>query len=88
MEKKVTVYKSLTKKFKDMGYKVNKGSWVETVGYDVPTKQYWFDITLFKKKKVKTTMNFYFGDDKDSKPEIEIWETLKEFGHMSDKRVL
>lgn len=88
MEKKVTLFKSLTKKFKDLGYKVNKGSWLETVGYDAPTKQYWFDITLFKKKKIKTTMHFYFRDDKNSKPEIEIWETSKVFENLTDKRIL
>ena len=88
MEKKVSLYTSLAKKFKGLGYRVNKGNYLETVGYDFPTKQYWFDVTLFKKKKIKTTMHFYFGANKSRKPEVEIWETLKEFGRMSDKRIL
>lgn len=88
MENKVTVYKSLIKKFKDMGYKVSKGSWIESVGYDVPTKQYWFDVTIGEKKKVETTMHFYFGDDKNSKPEIEIWENHFEFYNLCDKKII
>jgi hypothetical protein len=88
MEKKVSLYKSLAKKFKGLGYRVNKGNYLETVGYDFPTKQYWFDVTLFKKKKIKTTMHFYFGDNRNGKPEIEIWETLKIFGNITDKRIL
>lgn len=88
MEKKVSLYKSLAKKFKDLGYKVNKGSWLESVGYEVPTKQYWFDITLVKNKKSKTTMHFYFGANKSTKPEVEIWQTLKIFGNTTDKRIL
>lgn len=86
-EKKVSLYKSLAKKYKDMGYKVNKGHWIESVGYDTPTKEYWFDITLKQTKKVEVTMHFYFKADKNSTPEVQMWETTFRVGGVTDKRL-
>lgn len=88
MEKKVTLYKSLAKKFKEMGFKVNKGSWVESVGYDIPTKEYWFDITIKKSKKVETTLHFYFNANKNNTPEVQMWETTFKVDGIIDKRLL
>lgn len=87
-EKKVTLYKSLTKKYKDLGYKVNKGSWIESVGYDTPTKEYWFGITLKQTKKVETTLHFYFKADKNNTPEVQMWETTFRSEGITDKRLL
>ncbi len=88
MEKKVTLYKSLIKKYKDMGYKVNKGNWVESVGYNTPTKEYWFDVTLKKTKKSETTIHFYFKADKNKVSDIEMWETTFGVNGITDKRIL
>ena len=86
-EKKVTLYKSLIKKYKEMGYKVNKGNWVESIGYDVPTKEYWFDITLKKTKKSETTLHFYFKADKNKLADIEMWVTTFGINGINDKRL-
>lgn len=87
-KKKVTLYKALIRKFKESGHRVNKGSWTETVGYSVPTKEYWFDVVLKKTKKVEITMHFYFRADKNSTPEIQMWTTTIKAGGITDKRLL
>ena len=70
-----TLYDTMLKSFIDLGFEVEEGSWEEETGYDKPTQEYWFDITLlfdlFNKKKI--TGHYFFGADKNILTDHSVW---------------
>lgn len=66
---KTTLYDIMLKAFRDAGYTVEEESWVESVGYSVPTMEYWFDVQFVPKeithKSKGHTSSFYFADNKN-----------------------
>jgi hypothetical protein len=72
-----TLYDIMLKAFKDAGYTVNEGSWIESVGYDVPTTEYWFDVEFHPKNIFKEkgyTSHFWFKNNKDVLLEHSLYE--------------
>lgn len=75
---KTTLYDIILKAFRDAGYTVEEESWVESVGYSVPTREYWFDVQFFPKEMENGakgyTSHFYFADNKNVLKQHIIYE--------------
>lgn len=72
-----TLYDQMLKAFQKAGYKVVEGSWIEDVGYDVPTTEYWFDVEfhprdIFKEKGYIS--HFWFKNNKNILVEHSLYE--------------
>jgi hypothetical protein len=70
-----TLYDQLLNNFIELGYEVEEGSWVEETGYDKPTTEYWFDVTLLfdLPNKKKITGHYFFGPDKNAFIDHSVW---------------
>lgn len=75
-----TVYDIMLTAFKNAGYYVQEDSWIEEMGYSVPTREYWFDVQFFPKEMKDGakghTSHFYFADDKNVLKQHIIYENI------------
>lgn len=87
MSKKKTLYSTLVKNFKKLGYVVEEDSWIELVGYDEPTREYWFDVVIKQTNKVKVVQHYFFRNDKNTIMEISIWKSKIEIVESMAKKL-
>ena len=83
-KEKKTLYATLIEQFIEAGYKVEEGSWVETVGYDKPTTEYWFDVVYKEKENVVYTLHYWFCANLDKLSKVECFTheiVTKEVNH-------
>ena len=75
-----TLYDTMLDAFKDAGYVVEEDSWMEGVGYDEPTREYWFDVRFdpknIKDKSKAYVSHFFFGADKNKLQSHLLYETI------------
>lgn len=73
MKKKNTVYAIMVEQFLNAGYEVKEDSWQETMPYEEPTTEYWFDVILKRKGNTVYTLHHWFGSDLNKLIYVECW---------------
>ena len=74
--KKKTLYDRLLENFKELGYEVEEGGWIEAVGYKKPTPEFWFDVTVSEEEyKYKQVLHYWFGSNKNKILSVDCWRT-------------
>lgn len=87
MSKKKTLYSELVKNFKELGYVVEEDSWIENVGYDEPTREYWFDVVVKQTNNKKIVNHYFFGCNKNKITEISTWKSKIEVVESMAKKL-
>ena len=62
---KKTLYDTLKETYEKQGFIIEEDSWIESVGYKKPTKEYWFDVQIPVKGSKRITIHYFFKDNKN-----------------------
>lgn len=74
------LYDKLIAQFKELGFTVEEGSWIEPVGYKVPTIEYFFDVVKNNMNPrssigTKISVHYYFKNNKNKLHSFQIYHS-------------